>query len=141
VKRALLCVDHSLQSNFVFVQPKEFAERYRAELTLLHVIVPEHGLTLPGATASALVEQAVGDAKRELRELMDQIPEAFRGRVVVDIGEPWRVICYYGREMSADFILLGSHGVHGLEAVFGTTAGHVVQKADRSVVVLRPRPR
>jgi nucleotide-binding universal stress UspA family protein len=141
MKRALVCVDHSAQSNFVFVQAKEFAERYRAELVLLQVVVPAHGLTLPGAPVPPALEQSVNDAKRELRELMDQVPEAFRGPVVVGVGEPWRVICYQGSELNADFILLGSHGVHGLENVFGTTASHVVQKADRSVIVLRPRPR
>jgi nucleotide-binding universal stress UspA family protein len=96
MKRALVCLDHSALSNFVFVQAKDFAERYRAELSLLHVIVPEHGLTLPGATVTEACARSMDDAKRELSELLEQVPEAYRGQVLVDVGEPWRVICSRG---------------------------------------------
>jgi nucleotide-binding universal stress UspA family protein len=153
MKRALVCLDHSSASTFVFVQAREFAECYRAELNFVHVLVPDHGLTLPNVALPPEQQDALPNAKAELTELMDQVAESSRGKVVVGSGEPWRLICWYARDIGADFIIIGAHGTpdavdtrkHGardlIDQVLGTTASHVVQKADRTVIVVRQKPR
>jgi len=49
------------------------------------------------------------------------------------------VICRTARELDADLIVIGSHGYGGIDRVLATTAARVVNHADRSVLVARPR--
>jgi nucleotide-binding universal stress UspA family protein len=141
MKRALVCIEQLQDSSFVFLFAKEFSERYRAEVCLLHVLEPSDGLTLPGVVPSPSLTTHGDDAMKALTEFMAQLPEGYRGNAVVEVGEPWRAICRCARAISADFIVIGAHRAHGLARMFGSTANLVVQKADRTVIVARPKPR
>jgi nucleotide-binding universal stress UspA family protein len=57
--------------------------------------------------------------------------------VLVHVGAPWESICRAARENAVDLIVIGSHGVHGIERLLGTTATRVLNHADRSVLVVR----
>ncbi len=138
--RILVALDDTAQGGAVYQGAREFAARYRAKIVFLHVVVPDDGLTLPGRELGPELTGRVRHAQRELRELADQLPGENVDSTVVDVGEPWRVICRLATELGVDLVLLGSHGAQGLEKLFGTTATHVVTSCDRSVVVLRPTP-
>lgn len=137
MKRILVCLDHTDRASFVFAKAKDLAERYPAQVVLLHVVVPSDGLTLPGAPHGPELEARVNDARRELQEAANQLQADQVHALVVEIGEPWRVICTTARAHSVELIALGSHGPQGLEKLLGTTA----ENADRTVVILRPTPR
>ncbi|HJZ85781.1 MAG TPA: universal stress protein [Polyangia bacterium] len=79
------------------------------------------------------------NAKESLQTLARQVPPALFGGSQVHIGTAWQVICRTARELDADLIVIGSHGYGGIERVLGTTAARVVNHADRSVLVARPR--
>lgn len=142
MKRILVCLDHSSLATFVFLQARDFAERTRTKMVFLHVVVPDHGLTLPGVETSPEIAEKTGRAHQELLVLANQAPKENFDSVLVGVGEPWRVICRTAQDVNAEYVLLGCHGtVGGLEKLFGTTAEKVVRHADRSVVVLRKTPR
>jgi nucleotide-binding universal stress UspA family protein len=115
MKRALVCLDHSAAATIVFVQAREFAERYRAELTFLHILVPNDGLTFPNLPLPAAQQDSLQNAKNELRCLMDQVPEDWRGKVLVCSGEPWRLVGLHASDLGVDFIILGAHGTPDVE--------------------------
>ena len=141
MKRILVCLDHSDRATFVFAKAKDLAERYPARIVLLHVVVPSDGLTLPGAPLAPELERRVEDARRELQEAASQLPAERVHAVVVEVGEPWRVICTAARAHSVELVVVGSHGPKGIEKLLGTTATKVAEHADRTVVILRPTPR
>jgi universal stress protein A len=139
-KRVLVALDETQRPGAVFDGAREFAARYRARLVFLHVVVPDDGLTLPGRELGPELGGLVRHAQRELRELADQVPSENVDSTVVDVGEPWRVICRLATELGVDMVLLGSHRATGVEKLFGTTATWVVANCDRTVVVLRETP-
>lgn len=139
-KRVLVALDETVRSSAIFEGAREFAARYRARLVFLHVVVPEDGLTLPGRELGSELAGLVRHAQRELRELTDQVPSDNVDSSVVDVGEPWRVICRLATELGVDMVLIGSHRATHFEKLFGTTATRVVAHCDRSVVVLRETP-
>ena len=142
MKRILVCLDHSSLATFVFLHAREFAERTRTKMVFLHVVVPDHGLTLPGVETSPEMVERTKQAQLELLVLADQVPKENFGSAVVGVGEPWRVICRTAQDIDAEYVLLGCHGTVGvIEKLFGTTAERVVRHVDRSVVVLRKTPR
>lgn len=141
VKRILVCLDHSARETFVFVQAKELAEKLSARLTLLHVVVPKSGLTLPGVPDSPETKARLDDALRELNELGSQVAKDHLERCVAEAGEPWRVITHAARTYAADYVLIGTHGFDRTDVLFGSTVRQVVEHADRTVIVARPKPR
>ena len=74
---------------------------------------------------------------QELRLVAGQVPEGLVADVHCRIGKPWQVICDVARELSADLIVLGSHGFDGIDYLIGTNAAKVVNRAHCSVLVVR----
>jgi len=141
MKRLLVCLDHSSRQSFVLRQAMELAEQARAEIVLLHVIEPAHGLTLPDAERQPGMQERVGDERRELMELASLVPKERLHGYKVAVGEPWRVICRTAQDYSVSYVVVGCHDGSLVEKAFGTTAEKVVRHCDRSVIVLRPTPR
>jgi nucleotide-binding universal stress UspA family protein len=57
-----------------------------------------------------------------------------------DPPQAWRAILEAGDRLSADLIVIGSHGYGGWDRVLGTTAANVVNRSERSVLVVHDRP-
>ncbi len=55
------------------------------------------------------------------------------------IGKPARQIKNYAEEISADLIVLGTHGKHGLELLLGSTANGVLHGAPCDVLTVQIR--
>jgi universal stress protein F len=56
-----------------------------------------------------------------------------------DPPQAWRGILEAGDRLNADLIVIGSHGYGGWDRVLGTTAANVVNRAERSVLVVHDR--
>ncbi len=141
MKHLLVCLDHSARETFVFVQAKELAEKLSARLILLRVVVPKSGLTLPGVPDSPETKERLDEALRELNELGAQVAKDHLERCTAEAGEPWRVITRAATTYGVDYVLIGTHGFDRTDVLFGSTVRHVVEHADRSVIVVRPKPR
>jgi nucleotide-binding universal stress UspA family protein len=115
-----------------------------AELHLVHVIdhSPISKPFLRDAVAAARTREAVALAKemmeRHLREAEQQGATRPTGHITA--GEPWREILRAAGGLSADLVLVGTHGRVGVERlVLGSVAEIVVRKASCPVVVVRPK--
>ncbi|HEY3667075.1 MAG TPA: universal stress protein, partial [Polyangiaceae bacterium] len=53
--------------------------------------------------------------------------------------QPWKMILEVAQDFEVDLIVIGSHGYKGWDHVLGTTAGKVVNHADRNVFVVHER--
>ncbi len=141
IRRILVALDASPRAPMVLDAAVAFAARSDAKLILFRGVgvppeVPPAALTLSPDNLASLLGEA---AKRDLELLAKSVPEGLLESVDVGIGSPWQSICAAAQEKDVDLIVLGSHGYGGLDRLLGTTASKVVNHAERSVFVVRPR--
>jgi nucleotide-binding universal stress UspA family protein len=150
LKRVLFPTDFSSASESAREYALTLAERFEAELHLLHVIhdwverMPEFGM---GLSAPAWAEQ--GPARRRaleesaIRQLTALTPsgwsEQHRVTIAVKEGQPFVEIVKYAREHEIDLIVIGTHGRGAVaHALLGSVAERVVRKAPCPVLTVRP---
>lgn len=141
MKRILVGLDASPRARDVLAVAVELARRTEAKMYLLRCvgIPPELPANLWALPASEVTEMFLATAKRELAEAAETIPPELLDGVFAQIGIAWDAICSAAREHDVDLIVIGSHGYGFLDRWLGTTAAKVVNHADRSVLVVRPK--
>lgn len=132
----LLATDLSEDSRQVALKALDMAEHYGAKITILHVVesLPPYAV---GYLGSINIEQELLEkAEKDLAELAKQVvvPEADQR---VAIGSVKNVILETCEEVSADLVIVGSHGRHGINVLLGSTATAVLHGAECDVLVVR----
>ena len=145
LSRILLPTDFSVYSGEATKYACAFAEKFDAELHLLHVLE-----TRPSSTPEFAGGLALPTSVKENREacehaLLKVLDSAWgqsrRGKIVRFIadGTPFVEIVRYARELSIDLVVLGTHGRSGLAHVLmGSVAERVVRKSPCPVLTVRP---
>lgn len=143
ITKLACCIDFSENSEAAFEFALELAEKYRAQLVLLHVLPP---VVNPALTGS---EWAVPDQPVDalIMRLEEQMEKDFGGRVgrrvpyeivVLDGHVSTEIVRYLGAN-AVDLVVVGSYGLSGMGlVVFGSVAKRVAEKAPCSVVIVRP---
>jgi nucleotide-binding universal stress UspA family protein len=141
--RILVPTDFSKHSENALTYAAAFAEKFGAELYLLHV-VQDLALFIPDAITVAPpiappVEQFLAAAKAALdRAVKDGTLAGLKVHPEVREGTPFYEIVRFAQETNIDLILLGTHGHSGLAHVLlGSTAEKVVRKAPCPVLTVR----
>ena len=119
----------------------EVARRTGAEVHLIRVLLVPPDIP-PGAhmVPDHLEEKLIEAAEAELRSLMAKVPDvAFSAPLIVVDNSPWRRIVEAARTLNVDLIVVGNHRHHGLDRVFESLAGKVIEHTDRNVLVVRVR--
>ncbi len=141
-QRILVPTDFSPTAELAARRAKDLAERFRAELHLVHVVVhfpqdlgvdwipPEHE-----DPKRFYLEQA----RRRLRELDERLGLGATRLAIFSSHSARQEIVTYAREKLIDLIVVGSHGHGILSALFGSTAAGVARDAPCDVWVVRPR--
>jgi len=139
-KRVLLAVDFSEDSEFIGRRAIELAEKYGAKLFLIHVVVDLKGHLFQRLIMSSLSddvqEQMTDSAKKQLRELAKQL-DVPNAECLVELGPPKTGILKAVKEHDIDMIVVGSHGVGGVEMLLGSTADTILHKSPVDVFVVR----
>ena len=135
----LLAVDFSKESETIGARAVHLKNTYSARLTVLHVVVnvyeePVYDLmsSLPADVEQKLVE----NAQRSLESLAKELGMA-DAECRVEVGTPKATIVQTAQEGGVDLIVLGSHGVHGLGLLLGSTANAVLHAATCDVLAVR----
>ena len=146
--RILAAVDFSLPSGRALEASYVLAERFNADVHVLHatVLPPyiEPGLAVRIARdgAESTVESlAIDAAEASLDRLLSQHPAPHGVSVVPEVryGEPLDVIDRQARGF--DLVVVGTHGRTGLDHLFvGSMAERIVRHVDRPVLVARDLP-
>lgn len=139
LNRILVALDASARAPAVFDAAAELAQKYDAELYLVRAITvsPEFPPAAAASAADPLPDHLTRLAVIDLLELWKRAPNLTTTTpIVVVVGQPWKAILDTARDLSADLIVLGSHGYHGWDRVLGTTAGKVANLSDRNVLVV-----
>jgi universal stress protein A len=144
IRRILVPTDFSEHALPAVRYAAELADKFGAELILLHV-VPDAVLALPDAvmpTPTPLADlDALTDAgKQGLANLIAaEKLEARHPRTEVRIGSASAEIVAAASDLHVDLVCIGTHGRGGLARVLlGSVAEHVVRQAPCPVLTVRP---
>jgi len=134
----LLGLDLSEDSDKVASKAANIATMNNALMSAVHVIEPlsfAYGGDIP-MDFSAVQEEILKQAEKQMQALGERwnIPE---DRQHIVIGRPEDEIHAIAEDLSADLVIVGSHGRHGLALVFGSTANGVLHGAICDVLAVR----
>jgi nucleotide-binding universal stress UspA family protein len=141
--RHILCpVDFSPHSDRAMAYAGALAQRFGADLTVLHVIYDPLDITcshIPHPPLENLRGEMVRDAEHVLQGRVGRtLPLLPRAKSVVVAGPPFKQIIRYAREHRADLIVMGTQGLSGLDRlIMGSTAERVVRMAPCPVLSIR----
>jgi nucleotide-binding universal stress UspA family protein len=144
LRRILVPTDFSKHSDNALRYAVAFAEKFGAELHLLHVVqdlalfVPEAVLAA-GALPTAPVEQFRAAAQTALQRMVAglHLPGVTVHPEVAE-GVPFDAIIRFARQRTVDLIVMGTHGHTGLaHLLMGSVAEKVVRKAPCPVLTVR----
>lgn len=139
MKRILVALDSSPRAPTVLAAADQLAALTGARLVVFRAVTvpPDMPTNLLATTDLSLEEVLMRDARGSLELLTRDLPPGRIEKIVTDFATPWDGICRAAREHAADLIAIGSHGYGRLDRLLGTTAGKVVNHADRNVLVVR----
>lgn len=130
LKHVLTATDLSARSDRAIARAAELAARFRARLTILHVIDED----LP---APILADEA-NDAQTALAEIAEAIAQThgLRAEIVVRAGHPAGAIAALAVEEGPDLVVMGSHRRRIFADIFvGTTIERVIRTATVPVLM------
>lgn len=138
-RKILVAIDLSDESNIVVDKARELAKLYGAELHLVHVIEPiavGYAVEVTSVDIEGLHAEATRHARTALLELganLD-IPEQHLHNL---LGQPAREIRELAKALQADLIVMGGHGKHGWELLFGSTSSGVTHGTSCDLFIVR----
>ena len=139
IRRVLVPVDFSPASSLAVNYGIGFARKFRAKLTLLHVVESPSALMYTFPTEVARVEkQRSAQAERMLAALVGpEDQDDLDVRFLVRPGDIERVIAAVSLEEQADIIVMGTHG-RGLfgRLLIGSVAQSMLRKAAAPVLTV-----
>jgi nucleotide-binding universal stress UspA family protein len=144
IQRILCPIDFSEESRHALEHAVAFAKWYRAPITVLHVLSTPPPLVPPtGVSAGAPfplaepVEQIAEELRRFCQPLM---PSGQQLEVVVQEGGAAREIVAHAESITADLVIMGTHGRGGFERlVLGSVTEKVLRLARCPVLTVPPR--
>jgi nucleotide-binding universal stress UspA family protein len=136
--RVLVSHDFSSSSELALSYALSIAQKFRAELHLLHVL-PEPEEDKPETAA----KEKSGAYERALQRLQRSVPEdIYKHCTVTHVmrwGKPYREVLAYTREQQVDLVCMGALGRdYGPEALFGSNVDRVLRQVSCPLLVARP---
>jgi nucleotide-binding universal stress UspA family protein len=140
-RNILVPIDFSDFSTYALDYAVTLAAKLDAKVHLLHAItipalgVPELGVALTASTIDSLIR----DNQAALDKLADERrTKASIGEVILRTGDARELVLQACEEVSADLIVMGTHGRRGFtRALLGSVAESVVRSAQCPVLTIR----
>ncbi|HEX5529840.1 MAG TPA: universal stress protein, partial [Methylomirabilota bacterium] len=132
IRRVLHPTDFSRASTAAFKRAVEMAKSNRAELLLVHVMVPAVPLMGDGYVSPKVYEDleaaAQAAAQKQLRKLVEKAKQAgARVKGLLLEGVAHERIAQAARSRKADLVVIGTHGRTGFAKLFlGSVASRVL---------------
>lgn len=144
--KILAATDFSDDSNHALSYAVELAQKFSAEVIVLHVDQPLAPVMVsdlnPGLDVGAMgriAEEQRLAALRELDQTTARLRESgIKSRGLLKVGAPFLEIISTAQAEGADLIVMGTHGRTGLvHVLMGSVAERVVRKAHCAVLTVR----
>ena len=118
---------------------QDLANRYDSNITVLTVI-PDYGLPLVASYfPESALQQARKDVEQELKKFVtDRFDPPASIKSSVGQGSPHKVIVSYIEKHGIDLVIMPSRANDLSKLFLGSSTSHVVDRAECSVLVVRP---
>ncbi|MEA5427463.1 universal stress protein [Arcicella lustrica] len=141
INNILVPIDYSKTSLNALDYVVNLSHNYQSTLHLLHIIDPDTYLSISenGLELDLSRESIIQREKRKLAKLADSIAEKEQLNVYFHcvVGEVVREIIHIAEQISADMIVMGTHGISGFKSFFmGTNAFEVSKKSSCPVLTI-----
>lgn len=141
-KTILFATDFSPSSEHAFKYALSLARKFESRLGIIHVInepVDLRGFYVPHISFDQLEEEIEQGARKLMENFCRTHANGYSGvETFVVPGIPYDEIIKKAQELSADLVVVGTHGRTGLDHVlFGSTAEKVVRKSPIPVMTIR----
>jgi len=144
LRRILFPTDFSDLSLHAFKYARSFAEAYKAELHVLHVVDEAFQYWMAMGPNSMPVGPAPDELEDVSRKELDKFVQTHMADVTAPLvqavgsGRPFLEIIAYARRQGIDLIVIATHGRGELKhALLGSVAERVVRKAPCPVLTIR----
>jgi universal stress protein A len=134
----LLAIDLTDEADEVAAKAQIISQSNQSTLHIVHVIEPlsyAYGGDIP-MDFSTIQDELQKQAQLQLTKFADRYKIAEEQQHIV-IGRAENEIHTLAEEISADLIVIGSHGRHGLALLLGSTANGVLHGAKCDVLAVR----
>lgn len=134
----LVGIDLSGEANQVLERAAKIAKDDGASLSVVHVIEPlsyAYGGDLP-LDFSGIQEEI----QRQAQKRMEQVGEKYGltlSQLHIVTGRPEREIHRLAQQVTADLVVVGTHGRHGLALLLGSTANGVLHGTPCDVLAVK----
>ena len=142
IKKIVCCTDFSENAKEAVKTAIEMAEKYKARLSIIHVLPPVINPMFAEA-AMMLSDEPKDSLLLKLEQQMqteygDGLGEHIKHDLVVLDGHVSTEILRYLEENQTDVVVMGSYGLSGMGlVVFGSVAKRITHKAPCSVMIVR----
>jgi len=141
MKTLLVGLDDSPRQKAVLAAAADLARTSGGKLVLFRAVslpseLPPEAYLMPPDEVTRILEKR---ARAALDEAAKEVAPDLVDSSHIAIGTPWQALCRAATDYDVDLIVIGSHGYDTLDRLLGTTAAKVVNHADRSVLVVRPK--
>ena len=136
-------IDFSETSEHALLYGGTFAERFGAQLHLLHVVQDlDAFMTEPTGLASwpsaEILQDIEQGASKSLEKLSESVPKSVDVVRVLKHGVPFHEITRYAEKEKVDLLIIGTHGRTGLKHfLLGSVAERVVRSSPCPVLTIR----
>jgi universal stress protein A len=135
-KHILFATDLTEDTEYLLEKVRTIRGYTGADLSIVHVVEP-----LPGYSYAYLgVEDIEGQLIEEARQSMVKVAEKLnvpKEKQFLEVGPTKTKILKIAEEVTADLIICGSHGRHGLSLLLGSTANAILHGAACDVLTVR----
>ncbi len=143
ITRIVYCTDFSDNAEAAFLTATDLADRYQANLYLVHVLPPVVNPMFSGTGMMLPEEKPDESLLLDLNERMQEvyakrIPESVSYELLIRHGHVSTEIIHVIKETDADLAVVGAFGLSGMGLVlFGSVAKRISHKAPCSVMIVR----
>ena len=140
IKKILVPLDGSPESEKAFTFGLDLAEKYDARLVLAHVVDMNEKMTaLDQVTMSGYVPSEILDeGYRLLSRSARKVPPHIRLDTMVRIGAPPQTLLSMAEDTGADLIVMGSRGLGAVRSiVMGSGSQYILHHARAMVTIVK----
>lgn len=139
--RILVPIDFTAVSNAAIEYAVSFAKSTKFEINLLHVI--EKPLIYIGRSdvfENQLVEEATMSRLRKIETSIEK-KHKLKVSILAITGNIFETINQVAEEIGANFIILGTHGKHGIQHLIGSNALRIVTESKIPYLIVHEQPK
>jgi len=145
MKKILVPIDFSKQSNYAIKLAAKIAKKTKAEIYLLHMVELPSGVVDMGSGANFSIPESMMYLKKVKEKIMTLKSTDFNKATVVKhairFQNPHEGILKYSEKINPDLIIMGSKGISDFdEILIGSNTEKVVRTSTTPVLVVKNNP-